>query len=206
MSHHGKGEKRGCKKEKKANYFGWGCSDLHKRQTHVNFSKLQILVLYCIVDGNKRPTWLSIRHHNTVKNTVVLLDTGMARCTFNGSIELERPEEGLDDFSKPGNDTKRSMLRKRRTWSYLSEKHSESMKDSGLLVVFSVTSNGHNGSMQDGGKSRPTVGTNSKTRAESNDYIIKSPPPSLDRYLPITFSSERLPLLLKPLADAFVGV
>lgn len=202
MSHHGKGEKRpslaksttvgrGCKKQKKANHFGWGCSDLHKRQTHVD---------------NKRPAWLSTRHHNTVKNTVVLLDTGMARCTFNGSIELERPEEGLDDFSKPGNGTKRSMLRKRRTWSYLSEKPSESMKDSGLLVVFSVTSNGHNGSMQDGGKSRPTVGTNSKNRAESNDYIIKFPRPSLDRYLPITFSSERLPLLLKPLADAFVGV
>lgn len=66
--------------------------------------------------------------------------------------------------------------------------------------------NGHNGSTQDEGKSELAVPIDLRHRAESNFYIIKSPPTSPDDYLPSTLSFDKLPLPLKSLADAFTHV
>ena len=83
---------RGGKKQKKQNYPGLGYSDLHKLHTSVNINHLQALVLYCLADGTS-PQFVSVRHHGMVRKAVVLLVPGLEQGMFDGSIQLDEPEE-----------------------------------------------------------------------------------------------------------------
>ena len=85
---------KGGKKQKKQNYPGLGYSDLHKLHTSVNINHLQALVLYCLADGTS-PQFVSVRHHGMVRKAVILLVPGLEKGMFDGSIQLEEPEEPL---------------------------------------------------------------------------------------------------------------
>ena len=83
---------RGGKKQKMRNYPNLGYSDLHKLNTSVNINNLQTLVLYCLADATA-PQFVSVRHHGMVRKAVVLLVPGLEKGMFDGSMQLDEPEE-----------------------------------------------------------------------------------------------------------------
>ena len=83
---------RDGKKRKNNNYPSLSYSDLHKLHTSVNINHLQTLVLYCLSDAVS-PQFVSVRHHGMVRKAVVLLVPGLEKGMFDGSIQLDQPEE-----------------------------------------------------------------------------------------------------------------
>ncbi len=199
---------RGGKKQKKSNYPSLGYSELHKLNSSVNINHLQGLVLYCLADGNMAPNWVSVRHHNMIRKAVVLFVPGLERGMFDGSIELECPEEDLIDFSDPasGADVVLANVDDLIDISEapkIANPFTEDRTRSGSLLDFANPNNGHNKGLEEGDKSGPAVAIDLKHRAESNGYIVRARPQSPDDYLPIPLASDKLPLPLSPLADTF---
>lgn len=83
---------RGGKKQKMSNYPSLGYSDLHKLHASVNINHLQTLVLYCLADATA-PQFVSVRHHGMVRKVVVLLVPGLEKAMFDGSMQLDEPDE-----------------------------------------------------------------------------------------------------------------
>ena len=187
---------KGRKKQKKTSYPALGYSELHKLQSMVNINHLQTLVLYCLADGNTAPSWISVRHHLMVKKAVVLFVPGLEKEMFDGSIELDAPEEDLIDFSEDdeaGTSKHTSIPNPFVTKS----------NDSGPLIDFSNVGNGGSETTQAKADVLPTVATDFKQPRESNGCSNKLPQNSPDHYLPMPLNRDELPSPLKPLADCF---
>ena len=99
---------RGGKKQKKNNYPSLGYSDLHKLHSSVNINHLQALVLYCLADATS-PQFVSVRHHGMVRRAVVLLVPGLEKGMFDGSLQLDEPEQLPLKSPEAHNGTKDSM-------------------------------------------------------------------------------------------------
>jgi len=203
---------RGGKKQKKSNYPSLGYSELHKLNSSVNINHLQGLVLYCLADGNMAPNWVSVRHHNMIRKAVVLFVPGLERGMFDGSIELASAEKDLiDDFVQasgadvaPANEE--DVVESSEAPS-IANPFTEDRAKSGSSIDFSNSNNGHNRGMQEGmqegGKPLPAATVDLKHNTEHTSYTVKAPPQSPDDYLPIPLAPAKLPLPLRPLADAF---
>lgn len=99
---------RGGKKQKMQNHPSLGYSDLHKLHASVNINHLQTLVLYCLADATA-PQFVSVRHHGMVRKVVVLLVPGLEKGMFDGSMQLDAPEETLGKATEAQNGTTESV-------------------------------------------------------------------------------------------------
>lgn len=198
---------RGGKKQKVDNYPSLGYSELHKLQSMVNINHLQGLVLYCLADGNMAPSWVSVRHHRMVRKAVVLFVPGLERGMFDGSIELEAPEENLINFSEPASDTPEPVaaaedLIDMSNSDIPSNPFIAQGSKSGPLINLSSAGNDSTESLRPEKNAQSSVASDLNKYRESH-YIGKIPQHSPDNYVPEPLTHNKLPLPLKPLADCF---
>ena len=195
---------RGGKKQKKTNYPSLAYSELHKLQSMINVQHLQALVLYCLADVSSAPGWVSIRHHNMVQKAVVLFVPGLDKGMFDGSIKLAPPEEDLIDFTEDGEGAKSE-----EDLSDLSDPSTNPKQSSGQNAESGVdhltANNGSKEELRQEADDQHRVATSSYLQhlKKSNAHTNTTSPCSPDHYLPMQLNSEKLPILLKPIADSF---
>ena len=200
---------KGGKKLKKTNYPSLGYSELHKLQASVNVHQLQGLILYCLADGTS-PQWVSVRHHGMVQKAVVLFVPGLEKGMFDGSIELESPEEDLIDLAAPvkhvtgsANGTEEDLIDLSEPGVHSNGSVKGPEED---LIDLSEAHEIANPFISDPNSSKPTevvVANILALNKPPEAPVIKSSSMSPDDYVPTLLVSEKLPSPLKSLADVF---
>ncbi|KAL2037145.1 hypothetical protein N7G274_010141 [Stereocaulon virgatum] len=199
---------RGGKKQKKMNYPGLGYSELHRLQSSVNINQLQGLVLYCLADGTS-PQWVSVRHHGMVQKAVVLFVPGLEKGMFDGSIELESPEEDVIDSSEDSIGQKTPAIGVEEDLIDFSEPASGGKQSSNGasrdLIDFPEPAEGVNPLANTSNSLKParSPADTIATQNTPNITLINCSSTSPDDYLPTQLVPEKLATPLKPLASAF---